>query len=569
MQSSISFYIDAFGTPEDGYGFRGSTEAANLSNFPSLKLTNLQQDYQFCLKGIFNLNSTVLQLISTVCDFKVESTICRKQQNDVSPCNQTSNKPVSYLDFIFDPPINQKLAFSRNILFANFQKMFARLDQTASFKGIFTNLWYSSLPCYDVNGITSDHAGEKSLLKSCLWKGQKISCAAIFNTFPTDQGMCCSFNMKAANEIFQQETYSRLVMENQENDRRSSFLDFTVPKWYSKNREPISRPGETKGLTILIDAHNDIFSAGSVETDFQGFTAVINNRGSYPLTGLSGIKILPGHYNMVAMSATKISATDDIEAIDSLKRNCLLENENKDMKIHKSYSQSNCFLECYIFYAQKKLANSRNLTQTCSPWFFPTSDASAAICDPWQAVEFENYFNNVPDEECSRCLPDCNNVIYQPSVTAVPFRRCDFRNLGVSPLCNLEFNSLTEPWIWSRQLLEEIAKEGKTNLTLFRRLNILSSERSYATTSHPTNMFNPFNESYDAFEKDIALVQFYFKSASVQEFQTDVSQTWIDFFSAIGGLLGLCIGISIVTFVELFWLLFKVFSNAMTAREHV
>jgi hypothetical protein len=82
-------------------------------------------------------------------------------------------------------------------------------------------------------------------------------------------------------------------------------------------------------------------------------------------------------------------------------------------------------------------------------------------------------------------------------------------------------------------------------------------------------MFNPVNESYDAFEKDIALAQFYFKSASVLEFQTDVSQTWIDFFSAIGGLLGLCIGISIVTFVELFWLLFRVFSNAMTAREHV
>jgi hypothetical protein len=31
----------------------------------------------------------------------------------------------------------------------------------------------------------------------------------------------------------------------------------------------------------------------------------------------------------------------------------------------------------------------------------------------------------------------------------------------------------------------------------------------------------------------------------------------INFFSVIGGLLGLCIGMSIVTFVELFWLLLK------------
>ena len=38
-------------------------------------------------------------------------------------------------------------------------------------------------------------------------------------------------------------------------------------------------------------------------------------------------------------------------------------------------------------------------------------------------------------------------------------------------------------------------------------------------------------------------------------------QNWIDFFSAIGGLLGLCIGLSIVTFVELFWLGFRIICN--------
>jgi hypothetical protein len=30
--------------------------------------------------------------------------------------------------------------------------------------------------------------------------------------------------------------------------------------------------------------------------------------------------------------------------------------------------------------------------------------------------------------------------------------------------------------------------------------------------------------------------------------------TWIDFLSQVGGLLGLCIGVSIITFIELFWL---------------
>ena len=62
---------------------------------------------------------------------------------------------------------------------------------------------------------------------------------------------------------------------------------------------------------------------------------------------------------------------------------------------------------------------------------------------------------------------------------------------------------------------------------------------------------------YDAYDKDIAILQIYFKSPTIIEYGTFPSQTWIDFFSSIGGLLGLCIGISIVTFIEIFWLILQ------------
>jgi hypothetical protein len=260
--------------------------------------------------------------------------------------------------------------------------------------------------------------------------------------------------------------------------------------------------------------------------------------------------------NTVAISATKISATDDIRDVDPSKRNCLLSDENQDMKIHKKYSQSNCLLECSLSYAQKELAKSKNLTKPCSPWFFPTSEQFATICDPWETTDFGAFFNNVPDTECSKCLPDCNTVTYEPAVTAVPFRRCDFRNLGVTPLCNLEGYNLPEPWIWTRQLLKNLKIEGKTNSSSIKGFNVVASERSLFSSLQQPSIFNLANESYDAYDKDIALVQFYFKSSSVLQFETRQSQGWIDFFSSIGGLLGLCIGISIVTFIELFWLLF-------------
>jgi len=43
------------------------------------------------------------------------------------------------------------------------------------------------LPCFEVKNVTSGRDGEKSILKSCFWKGKKINCAAIFKKVPTDQ----------------------------------------------------------------------------------------------------------------------------------------------------------------------------------------------------------------------------------------------------------------------------------------------------------------------------------------------------------------------------------------------
>ena len=34
------------------------------------------------------------------------------------------------------------------------------------------------------------------------------------------------------------------------------------------------------------------------------------------------------------------------------------------------------------------------------------------------------------------CLPNCEETTYTATVSAAPFRRCDFRSLGIEPLCS-------------------------------------------------------------------------------------------------------------------------------------
>ena len=92
-----------------------------------------------------------------------------------------------------------------------------------SYSSLFEILWYTQLPCFDVEGVTSDEKNQYGLLKACYWKGMEIACSKIFKTFPTDQGMCCTFNMDTAEKMFLQGKYQERVKFMQNRDHEFSF----------------------------------------------------------------------------------------------------------------------------------------------------------------------------------------------------------------------------------------------------------------------------------------------------------------------------------------------------------
>ena len=50
------------------------------------------------------------------------------------------------------------------------------------------------------------------------------------------------------------------------------------------------------------------------------------------------------------------------------------------------------------------------------------------------------------------------------------------------------------------------------------------------------------------------MLEVFFEATTAVQFSTSATQSWADYFANVGGLLGLCIGLSIVTLVELAWL---------------
>ena len=457
-------------------------------------------------------------------------------------CQESPN--ISCLELIIQLALNGESFEEIEKPAMEVENLLRAADFTAAFKGFLTTLWHAKLPCFDTLGMSLEEDGERGILKSCSWKGESVPCSKIFTTFPTDQGMCCSFNMKAANEIFSNSQYSALVTQLQKEDLNISVDNGTLPSFYLTKQEPKTQSGRSMGLKLVLDAHTDIVESISISQDFEGFTGLITEPGNFPLANLRGFEVMPGHNNLVALSAVKIDADEDLRGLKPETRKCLFPDEIEHLKLFKSYKQSNCFLECALKYAQKE-----NDTQGCTPWYFPFVDENFKLCDPYQTMIIRKAMQNVPDGECNYCLPDCIRTIYKHSVTTQPFRRCDERNWNLSDLCKID-TEVKKPQIWGRQFIEQFNRKNITIPASF----VESSKRTIKKSYLLSNFFEDLPAEYDAYEKDIAVLTVFFDSTTVMKYKSQRRQSWLDYLSSVGGALGLCIGLSIITIIEIFWL---------------
>ena len=169
----------------------------------------------------------------------------------------------------------------------------------------------------------------------------------------------------------------------------------------------------------------------------------------------------------------------------------------------------------------------------------------------------------VPTETCDYCYPDCSTTLYTASVTAAPFRRCDYKNLGVSFLCN--FDEEIQPPIWGQRVLDQYVSDIST-IPDYIKTEVNSNERQFADPkASGTQIFvasNTKSPSYDAYSKDIAMVTFFFETSTVFEFSREQRMTLVQYISQMGGLLGLCMGFSFISAVEIiYWCTIRLTRN--------
>jgi hypothetical protein len=441
------------------------------------------------------------------------------------------------MDWLFDPVFHEDQSNDEASMRNKLVYSINRLDKKSSYPLVMSTLWNTGMPC-------SNSEENNSVLKYCEWKGKQVPCAAIFSTYPTDQGMCCTFNMKAANELFSGETYPEMIQTLQHMDRPTKFLKTTV--------ELKTEPGMNKGLLVVLDSHSDILSASSIDEDKQGFVGLITQGGNFPQINVGGFDIKPGHKNVVGLTATIITADDQLQNMDQKSRHCSFQSESISLKIFKNYTQSNCIFECNFDYAQKQLE------QSCLPWYFPSPDISPNVCDPWQAAQLVEKMSNVPINQCNHCLPDCKSTIFKARISSAPLQKCQLYNLGRSKFCSLtndiQFNSeLLSGWV-ETEFQKRFHKKP-----YFMKKYFPSSQRKIGSSLIHGDIFVTTNKPYNAYDNDIAVVQIFFESAYITKIERSPRMSWIDYFSNVGGIFGLVLGMGILSVFELLWVIVRYF----------
>jgi hypothetical protein len=163
-------------------------------------------------------------------------------------------KVAEQLDSQFDPTFLEEQLNRVQLEQNEITSILQRLKISQSFQNIFSILWHARTPCFAVEDRGEKIKSAKTILSNCKWQGYDVPCSTIFSQFPTEKGMCCSFNMKAAEEIFQGETYVQLVNSHQKVDREQEIEHGSLHTHNNITQE--TYPGKSKGLSVIVGKNN-------------------------------------------------------------------------------------------------------------------------------------------------------------------------------------------------------------------------------------------------------------------------------------------------------------------------
>jgi amiloride-sensitive sodium channel len=226
-------------------------------------------------------------------------------------------------------------------------------------------------------------------------------------------------------------------------------------------------------------------------TSSYGFKILLHSPIELPRMRSFGFAVQTGQETRVVIKPLISDASDSIRTVPVDKRQCVFENESK-LKLFKIYSRKNCEMECVADLLQENC--------DCVLYYMPKMEGSK-ICNKKKAVCYDNVLYSIASTENQNlsciCLPSCFEVVYEKEISSARLGAGNF------------------------QMSEEIVMGKKA----------------------------------DFLQKNVAVVHVYFQEKVFRSFTKGELIGFTEFLSNTGGLLGLFLGFSVISLVELIYFL--------------
>ncbi|XP_078032975.1 pickpocket protein 28 [Augochlora pura] len=335
------------------------------------------------------------------------------------------------------------------------------------------------------------------MLHVCQWRGNVTDCEKLFNPTLTDEGMCCNFNSVDKKYLF----YNAQDWPDLNNTFPFNSIDWNPETGYEGNLHTESLPwrpygaGQFYGLTLVLDA--DIAEYYCSSTASVGFKMLLHNPVETPKIAEYAFAITPGEETRIIVTPRISTASQSIISIPLRKRKCFFISERK-LRYYRTYTQRNCVLECEANYTQKNC--------NCVQYYMPKS-SNTPICEK-------------KDDQCAHETRLAMEVkLYEDDGSISPL------NVTGTPSCN--------------------CYPGCFEINY----NVEISQSKIIPNIDMADFFVKKDKEY--FSKNMAVVHLFLVESQFTKFVKNELFGFTEFLSSTGGLLGLFMGFSFMSLVEI------------------
>uniref|UniRef100_A0A182MR04 Pickpocket n=1 Tax=Anopheles culicifacies TaxID=139723 RepID=A0A182MR04_9DIPT len=266
---------------------------------------------------------------------------------------------------------------------------------------------------------------------TCVWRNKYSPCKDLFKPTLTERGICYTFNGLSGDDILRREEYHR-DFEHLGEQRSSE--NWSMEQGYRANvgldvyPRRIVSAGSTTGLVVLVksDIEDMDYLCGN---SFQGFQIQIHTPNQCPQISTQNVRLPMNHALTARLEPYLITTSENVRSYNPQKRLCYYTHE-RYLRFFRIYTKRNCELEC--------LANFTLHMCGCTQFSMPRAPGvhicgieKLECCDRAEAILQEQGLGLVDNSsrtllQSCNCLPACIFLEYKTEISQAHF---DWRRL--------------------------------------------------------------------------------------------------------------------------------------------